>query len=74
MRSSLARCWCCCTALLTRFEPFKRPTAPGATERLCDAFRADAEEQKHRGASISSVRFVRSGDPEPPETEETVRI
>lgn len=43
-------------------------------ERLVEAFRADAEEQKRRGAAISSFRFVRSGDPEPPETEETVRI
>ena len=43
-------------------------------ERLKAAFHADAEAHKRRGASISSVRFVRSGDPEPPETEETVRI
>ena len=43
-------------------------------ERLREAFRADAEEQKRRGASISSFSAVLSGDPEPPETEETVRI
>ena len=43
-------------------------------ERLLEAFRADAEEQKRRGASISSISAVRIGDPEPPETEETVRI
>lgn len=40
-------------------------------ERLREAFRAGAERS---GASISSARFVRSGDPGPPETEETVRI
>jgi len=44
-------------------------------ERLREAFRAHVEEQKRRGASISSVSaFRRSGDPEPPETEETVRV
>ena len=43
-------------------------------KRLREAFRADAEEQKRRGASMGSVSAVRSGDPEPPETEETVRI
>jgi hypothetical protein len=44
-------------------------------ERLREAFCADIEEQKRRGASISSVvAFRRSGDTEPPETEETVRI
>lgn len=43
-------------------------------ERLLAAFRADAEEQKQRGASLSSASAVSSGDPEPPETEETVRI
>jgi hypothetical protein len=44
-------------------------------ERLLEAFRADAEEQKRRGASIGSLRAVlRSGDPGPPGTEETVRI
>jgi hypothetical protein len=44
-------------------------------ERLREAFRADVEEQKRRGASISSVSaFRRSGDPEPAETEETVRV
>ena len=43
-------------------------------ERLLAAFRADAEEKKLRGASLSSVSAVSSGDPEPPETEETVRI
>ena len=42
-------------------------------ERLQKAFRADAEEQKQRGASISFYAFL-SGDPEPPEREETVRI
>jgi hypothetical protein len=44
-------------------------------ERAGEAFRANTEEQKRRGASISSVRrFVGAGEPAPPETEETVRI
>ncbi|MEE6140663.1 hypothetical protein SKC41_30680 [Mycobacterium sp. 050128] len=43
-------------------------------ERLLAAFRADAEEQKQRGASISSTSAVGSGDTEAPETEETVHI
>lgn len=38
-----------------------------------EAFRADAEEQKRRGASISTFQ-ARSGEPEPAEYEETVRI
>lgn len=44
-------------------------------ERLREAFVADAEEQKRRGASIS-IRTYSSGigDPEPPETEETIRL
>jgi hypothetical protein len=42
-------------------------------QRLQDAFIADAEEQKRRGASISTYGSHR-GDPEPPEHEETVRI
>jgi hypothetical protein len=42
-------------------------------ERLREAFVADAEEQKRRGASIRLHSF-RSGDPEPSEREETVRI
>jgi len=41
-------------------------------ERLREAFLADAEEQKRRGASIRTFS-IGSGDPEPPETEETVR-
>ena len=60
-------------------DPFRTVQATYRTwrhgERLRNAFRADAEEKKRRGASISSgVRFVRSGEPAPPETEETVRI
>jgi hypothetical protein len=44
-------------------------------QRLLEAFRADIEEQKRRGASVSSVTaFRRSGDPAPAETEETVRV
>ena len=42
-------------------------------ERLQAAFTADAEEQKRRGASISSVGVGRSR-PQPVELEETVRI
>lgn len=42
-------------------------------ERLLDAFRADAEEQKRRGASIS-FQSIGSGAHELPETESTVRI
>jgi hypothetical protein len=59
-------------------DPFRTVQATYRTwrhdERLREAFLADAEEQKRRGASISSVRFVRNGDPGPPETEETMRI
>ena len=59
-------------------HPFRTVQATYRTwrhhERSREAFRADAEEYKRRGASISSARFVRSGDPEPPEAEETVRI
>lgn len=43
-------------------------------ERLQEAFVADAEEQKRRGASISTIQIVGSDDPEPPEREQTVRI
>ncbi len=45
-------------------------------ERLREAFRADSEEQKRRGASITSMVSRRIGgrEPEPPTTEETVRI
>ena len=42
-------------------------------QRLRDAFVADAEEQKRRGASIT-LHTYGSGDPEPSETEDTVRI
>ena len=41
--------------------------------RLRQAFVADAEEQKRRGASISTRR-IGNGAPEPPENEEMVRI
>ena len=44
------------------------------TERSRGARRADAAEQKRRGAGISSISAVRSGDPAPSETEETLRI
>jgi hypothetical protein len=45
-------------------------------ERSRRAFRADSEEQKRSGASITSMVFRRISDPEPepPMTEETVRI
>lgn len=43
-------------------------------ERLHEAFLADAEEQKRRGASNSTLYAVGPGDPEPPESEETLRI
>jgi hypothetical protein len=45
-------------------------------QRLLEAFRANTEERKRRGAFISSVSAVRrtDGEPEPPETEETMRI
>lgn len=44
-------------------------------ERLHEAFRANTEEQKRRGASVATVSAVSSsGEPAPPETEETVRI
>ncbi len=48
----------------------------GHRERLREAFVADAEEQKRLGASISSVSIYgsESGEPEPAEREETVRI
>jgi hypothetical protein len=60
-------------------DPFRTVQATYRTwrheERLLEAFRADTEEQKRRGASISSVSaFRRTGDPGPSETEETVRI
>jgi hypothetical protein len=59
-------------------DPFRTVQATYRTwrhdERLREAFCADIEEQKRRGASISSFTAVRSGDPGPPETEETVRI
>ncbi len=43
-------------------------------QRLHEAFIADVEEQKHSGAAITVASAVRSGDPAPSETEETVRI
>ena len=61
-------------------DPFRTVQATYRTwrheERLREAFLADAEEQKRRGASIKTFSFARSGDPEPqpPETQETVRI
>jgi hypothetical protein len=42
-------------------------------ERLRQAFAADADEQKRRGASISTLR-IGNGDSEAPENEEMVRI
>ncbi len=65
-RSSLARCWRCCTALLTCFKPSTRPTAPGATySAYTRRFRAHTEEHKRRGASIASVSAVRVASPRP---------
>ena len=59
-------------------DPFRTVQATYRTwrheERLREAFRADTEEQKRRGAHIRTFSSVRSGDPGPPETEETVRI
>jgi hypothetical protein len=59
-------------------DPFRTVQATYRTwrhaERLREALLADAEEQKRRGAHIRTFSFVRSGDPGPPETEETVRI
>jgi len=59
-------------------DPFRTVQATYRTwrheERLKAAFLADAEEQKRRGASISSFSAVGIGDPAPAETEETVRI
>lgn len=59
-------------------DPFRTVQATYRTwrheERLREAFRADNEEQKPRDASIVSVLFVRSGDSEPSEAEETVRV
>ena len=44
-------------------------------ERLHEAFRANTEAQKRRGVSFAAVSAVSSsGEPAPPETEETVRI
>ena len=44
-------------------------------QRLHEAFRANTEEQKRRGASVATASAVSSsGEPAPPETEETVRI
>lgn len=43
-------------------------------ERLQEAFVADAEEQKRRGASISLYAYDSDDGPVPPEQEETVRI
>lgn len=43
-------------------------------ERLKEAFLADAEEQRRRGASISTTYRSGSDEPEPPEREETVEI
>jgi hypothetical protein len=71
----LVRCWRCCTALLTRFRTVQATYRTWRhAERLREAFLADAEEKKRRGAHIRTFSFVRSGDPGPPETEETVRI
>ena len=61
-------------------DPFRTVQATYRTwrheERLSEAFRADLEEQKRRGAHIRTFSFVRSGDaePQPPETQETLRI
>ena len=58
--------------------PFRTVQATYRTSRhaarLGEAFRADTEERKRRGARIRIVPLVRSGDPGPPETEETLRI
>ncbi|WP_156765141.1 hypothetical protein [Mycobacterium sp. 1245852.3] len=44
-------------------------------QRLQEAFRANTEEQKRRGAAVATASAVStSGEPAPPETEETVRI
>jgi hypothetical protein len=43
-------------------------------QRLREAFHADIEEQKRRGAAISIASAVRAGDPGPAETTETIRI
>jgi hypothetical protein len=44
-------------------------------QRLHEAFRANTEEQKSRGASVATFSAVSSsGEPAPRETEETVRI
>jgi hypothetical protein len=43
-------------------------------QRLQEAFRADIEEQKRRGAAISTASAVRAGDPGPAESKETLRI
>ncbi|OBK41968.1 hypothetical protein A5658_00130 [Mycobacterium sp. 1245111.1] len=44
-------------------------------QRLHEAFRANTEDQKRRGVSFAAVAAVgSSGEPAPPETEETVRI
>lgn len=42
-------------------------------ERLAAAFRADAERQRQRGATMQTIKLGR-GTPEPVEVEETVRI
>ena len=61
-------------------DPFRTVQATYRTwrddERAAEAFRADAEERKLRGASGSYVtaRWVGPGDPPPPETEETMHI
>lgn len=43
-------------------------------QRRQEAFRANTEELKRRGAAISTATAVRIGDSQPPETDETVRI
>ena len=44
-------------------------------ERLREAFAANVEERKRRGASISTISFSRqTSEPEPPERVQTVRI
>jgi hypothetical protein len=56
MRSSWACCWCCCTALMTRFEPFKRPTAPGAMTSAC----ARRSAPTTRSRSVAALRSAES--------------
>ena len=61
-------------------DPFRTVQATYRTwrddERAAEAFHADFDERKRRGASGSMVtaRWVGPGDPPPPVTEETMRI